>query len=447
MPDTQHLELRGRTWWYIRFVRADLRPKLPMPHTGKAQFRVNLKTDSLIHAQKVRPQLNAEFDRLLTVAKKRKLGFTEELLIEDARDLRLGVIVGDGGDGAEEAIRSTVEELALERAERLQKEFGEDLAAKFYQTATGTKQGTDIDEHLEMFIAKHPAKPHTDYKRRAAVRMLNDWRANLYVESVTLPLARKFVDDVLSRDRTAATINSYLTPLVSFWQWMIDQELVKGVANPWPKLRPKKERKAPEEQERAFTPDELGRLFKGKQRMRPDVHDCAVMSALTGARLDEIGSLKVKHIDLTNVTIFLPGSKTEAAPRLIPLHEDLIPLVTRRTAGKQPDDWLFHELPDRKKDALKARSSPITQAFTRFRRQAGVGGKTAQASPVTFHSFRRWSATKMEEADVPSHIVDAIHGWKRGDMRSRYTASADLMRQMREAVGKLKLPLNYAVDS
>jgi hypothetical protein len=260
MPDTTHLELRGRTWWYIRGFPKALRHKLPMPHRGRAKYMVNLQTSDLLFAQRSRPQLNAQFDALLASARKRKVGIGEELLIDEAKDLRFSI--SNDPDG------STRQELALERAEELQKSYGDELASKFYKTATEQKDGTDIDEHLEAFIAKHPAVAYTNYKRRKAVEILTLWRSALYVESITLSVAREFVDKSLSPGRSPETINAYLTPLVSYWKWMIDQELVKGVANPWPRLRPKKEKREREDEKRAFTSDEMERLFRGPKKMR-----------------------------------------------------------------------------------------------------------------------------------------------------------------------------------
>jgi hypothetical protein len=70
-------------------------------------------------------------------------------------------------------------------------------------------------------------------------------------------------------------------------------------------------------------------------------------------------------------------------------------MVARRTAGKAPEDFLFHELPGQK-DGARGRGAPITQAFTRERRRLGVDERPdgARQSRVDLHSFRRWFIRK-----------------------------------------------------
>ena len=366
----------------------------------------------------------------------------EHTLKAEAAALRLWVASAIDEQEAETR-QSVVEDIALERAERIEGKFGEAAAARFYQTATDTRPGTEIDAHLEAFLAQNPAKPHTNYKRRKVINALATWRSELFIENITRELARQFVEQGIAPGRKAETINGDLGVLSSYWTWLSDQGHVReDCPNHWTRLRRKKEKKELDDRQRAYDDDEMRRLFHSNKRMRADVHDVATVSALSGARLEEVGTLKVKYVDTEALTLFLPGTKTEAAPRKVPLHPDLIALFKRRIDGKSPDEWVFHELPNRKADALKGRAAKISQAFTRFRRSVGVGymAEDKARSPVDFHSFRRWFASKLREHGTPERLIDGICGWSRGDMQDRYTWSANVLEQMRKVVGKVKLP-------
>ncbi len=442
MTDRLYLDLRGQTYWYIRKVPMALKAKMLYPHTGKAHYRVNLKTGDIRHAQRQRNIINVAFDAEVSAARKRRAGIQEDALIVEVTTLRRWV-ADAVNKGDADARQSVAEDIALENAEKLEGKFGDDFAARYYQTATNTRPGTEIDAYLDNFIAQNPARPHTNYRRKKVINDLAAWRSGLFVEVITRDIARQFVDEVIAPGRKPETINGDLGVLSSYWKWLSDQGYVNdSCANHWTRFRRKSEKKELDDRQRAYSDDEMRLLFRSTKPMRLDLLDCATISAMSGARLEEVGSLKVKDADLKALTLFLPGTKTEAAPRKIPLHADLVSIFSRRAEGKAPSDWVFHELPIRKSDALKGRAAKISQAFTRFRRSVGIG-HTAEAeerSPVDFHSFRRWFATQLRKHNTPDRLIDGICGWTRADMQDRYTWSADVFGQMREAVANVKMP-------
>ncbi len=416
------------------------------PHTGKAHFRVNLKTSDLVEAQKKRMIHGVTFEQEVRSAKRRQQGVKEEELLGDALAYRRWV---DEAESEEERLsrENLMQELALEKAEAMEATVGEGLAAKYYQTATGSRKGLEFTAKLEAFIAERPAKPHTNYKRRKVIESLGSWRAELYVESITRDLAREFVDEVIAPGRKPETINGDLGVLSTYWGWLIDRGLVPdSTQNHWMRFRRKKSRKRLEDKQRAYDGEEMKKLFLAEKPMRADVLEFATISALSGARLEEIGTLRVRDIKPTDMTIFLPGTKTEAAPRTIPLHPALVPLFDRRTKGKVGDDWVFDDLPVRTATALKGRAAKISQAFTRFRRSVGVGysASDSERSPVDFHSFRRWFASQMKVHGTPAELIDGICGWARSGMQDRYTWSADVLGRMRTAVEQVRLPKGVA---
>jgi integrase len=443
MADTKHLEPRGKKWWFIRSIPKELRPIMREPHTGKANFRRNLNTSDLALAQLHRARVNAEFELEVAHAMKRQRGDVDAEFAERADALRHW---GRSGEGDETDMLPI---LAQEDSERIamdiEKEQGEAAAQRFYRRATGQIAGTEVDEHMERWIAENPAEPRTDMKRRKVIGDLAKWRSTLYVETFTKQMARAFVDEVLSPSHAVATINQSLGVLSTYWRWMDDQGLLKseGVQNHWPRFRRKKEKLKKEEKERAPTKDEMKKLLHGGRNVRPELLDMMIMAALTGGRIEEIARVRVKDVNLRKMTIFLPGTKNPGADRHIPLHKQLKEIVQRRVKDKPGDAWLFDELPERGKGSKMGRATVITKAFTRHRRAVGVEGQLdgKRRSLVNFHSFRRWLTDRVrEQTGISPDVVNAIFGWISPEMRERYGAGADLMEQMRTALDNVKLP-------
>lgn len=442
MADTKHLSLRGRKWWYVRDIPKAVRAFMAPGYTGKAHYRRNLNTSDLLIAQTMRPQLNAEFLAEVALARKASHGEEDAKLRSLASELR---VYGNSGDGGRDDLRpSIIEDLAQEQAMQIERTAGHAAAERFYRRATDSTGGTEIDHHLETWIAMSPAAPRTDMKRRKFIGDLANWRSTLYAERITRAAAREFVDEVLAPGHAAATINSGLGVLATYWTWMVSQgHLPEDTPNHWPMFRRKRDTGSADETERAFTDAEVTALLAPNDNSRGDVMDISLLATLTGGRIEELARLKVRHVAPDLSTLHLPGTKTDAAPRTIPLHPQLKPLVKSRVRGKDGEDWLFPELPERDDDSAMGRSSTVSKAFTRYRRAIGVDDKVEgkRRARTNFHSFRRWFSTKLAENGTPHDVVDTIMGWTRPGMRGRYTVNADFMKQMRKAVDEVKLPV------
>ena len=173
------------------------------------------------------------------------------------------------------------------------------------------------------------------------------------------------------------------------------------------------------------------------------VNGARVTGPLTGARIEEIATLKVSDLDLKAMTLHLPGTKTEAAERTIPFHPALKATFQGRMKGKNTATWVSDELPERKDGDPKGRSAVISKAFTRHRRSAGVDAKVdgKRRALTNFHSFRRWFITEAERAGAPPHVIMSIVGHKRPGMTlGAYSGGPDLEAQMRKVVEAVKLP-------
>jgi integrase len=191
--------------------------------------------------------------------------------------------------------------------------------------------------------------------------------------------------------------------------------------------------------ERSFTDEEVLALLSGPTSER--MLDLMKAAALTGARLDAIVSLKVGDCGGGAFT-FMPQKK-EKQSRSVPIHSELLDIVSRRTAGKSADDCLFPDWPGPKKPgSQRERSFRASVAFTAYRREVGIEQTVPgrRRSLVNFHSFRRWFITKAEQAGEPENIIAAVVGHKRKGLTfGRYSRGASMV-QMRQCVEAVRLP-------
>ena len=172
-------------------------------------------------------------------------------------------------------------------------------------------------------------------------------------------------------------------------------------------------------QRRAFTDDELKKLFNAEEYAQ-DTHKKSwhfwlpVLGLFTGARLEELCQLTLDDIRLSDDNVWCldinPGDdgdkdiKTEAGIRQVPIHPFLLDdlgLVRRVEYLKDKDktNRLFPEL--KLRSSTGKWSDAASGWFTRFRRKCGVGAADGAYSNVVFHSFRHYFITqcKMKQLD------------------------------------------------
>lgn len=423
----EHLRLHRRLWRYDRYVDPDLRPFMPEGHRG-TRYRVYLKTSDKTVALRMRPKLDAQFAEMIEQARRQRAGEDDPLrwTIDTALELREYDALPD--EVLEGAVRMTPAA----------------LRPVFREVLLTGEAPVAIDQHLTEWLdrSKH-LHPKTLLERRITIQNLKEWatlRGIGDARKLTRDDAKAFIKG--HDGKAASTINKVLQAVRAYWTFLkdegvtIDPEVWKGLG-----LKKSKQEEL-SDKERPFTDDELRVLFSGTPS--PRLLDAMKIGLLTGMRLAEIGDLRVEHVNLKEKTIAVPGTKTAAASRTIPLHPALVPLMSSRAKGKDKREYIIHELVDRERQYGRKRSGALTMEFMRYREGVGVDDtrEGKRRALVNFHSFRRTGARYMQEAGVLPNVIDSFFGWKdQGSMRVRYAVNADLMRQMRKAVAVLRLPL------
>ena len=112
------------------------------------------------------------------------------------------------------------------------------------------------------------------------------------------------------------------------------------------------------------------------------------MAAHTGARIEELCSLKLEQVLADRFKI--EDAKTEAGWRIIPIHDDIKQLVAR-LKDESTDGYLISGLTF---NQYQDRSNAIGKRFGRLKTSLGYG------NDYVFHSFRKGLARQLEAHGV-----------------------------------------------
>lgn len=448
--DTKYLEAHGSSWRVVVNVPRKLHKKLG------TKLKRALRTDSLSEANRLKWAVVAEFKAVVEqanrpdVSKEAALTHARIKAMEEARRMSLQRNTALGTEQlarVDDAIENYAETLAGDPVEvgdhgyPIFEPERDTLAMEFLAVAKGKR--TPIDFHHAKYMSLSGVKARTAADDKRSIKYLKEWCGKNgvppYLQAITKREAVRFCDDLSGIVGKAhpATLNKYIGRLSVYWGWLEGRHEVD--TNIWRGRRFKKPLETTDDKERPFTDEEMRRLLSGPATQA--MHDVMRIGALTGARLDVIVCLKVK--DCQNDTFTFKPQKKEPGSRLCPIHPDLAAIIARRSEGKRDMDDIFPEWPGPKKsDSLRERSFKTSNQFTDYRRTVGVDDQREgkRRSLVNFHSFRRWFATKAEQAGQPENIIAAVIGHKRNGITLGVYSAGPLLEQARQCVEAIRLP-------
>lgn len=307
---------------------------------------------------------------------------------------------------------------------------------------------TPVETLLSGWHGQTHRKERTRNDDRRAVRYLMEWCAaygvGANVQTINRRIAGQFVGDLIrplpfnqQRALTNKTANKYISSLSAYWTWM--ERRGHADDNVWIRQSLPSAHVSTEKAERPFTDEEVRTLLSGvpSHQALPALMKIA---ALTGARIEAIVSLKVRDTR-DDVFVFKP-QKRERGNRKVPIHSSLTPLIEQLTAGKGETEDLFPGWPVPPPGSGRERSMPASKAFTKYRRRVGVDDvvEGRRRSRVNFHSFRRWFATKAEQAGQLESVIAAVLGHRRPGMTFGRYSEGPSMEQLRTCVEAVRLP-------
>ncbi len=196
--------------------------------------------------------------------------------------------------------------------------------------------------------------------------------------------------------------------------------------------------KSKTDHEMPFSFDEIDTVLKGvKPQEFADVYRFGLVS---GARSAEMVALKPEHVtkEKDGFWVDLPGTKSECAPRLVPIPVEFNPFMERLVENSKGKNYLIPLYP--KKDGKwkdeRDRNRYINKELNRKRR----GLKMPNSKKQGVHSTRRTYMEMLEGAGVYRDTIKLLVGHKRDDI-TLGTYSKGQYVDRREAAEKLKYPV------
>jgi len=402
----EHLEKRRRLWYGVLDVPIAQRGVL-----GKRRFVESLGTDSLSVAKiKVLPVLHA-WRVLIEEAKSGKTGASQFTHFID-KQRKAGV--------PECEVQEAAEALAVDMG---------NTAVASYLISTG--KIVLLSAHLQPFLDELPDNQTKATKARQITVFLS---AFTYADEVTTESLEDFVANKLSHLATGTQTN-HISSFKAFWRYLAKKRLVPRTTEFFKDVvaivPTKTDFTKTDDKRKHFVSQDyhklLGSIDMQNKRGR-DMHNLIQLGAYTGCRIEEICSLKVEDVNLSEGCFTVRDAKTEAGNRSVPIHPAISELVVYLVGATQ-DGFLMSGLPACKHGR---RSNSVGNPFSKLKASLGYG-------PChVFHSFRKGVATQLESAGIPEFVAARILGHKFHTMTYGLYSGGANIETLKQAISVLK---------
>ena len=270
---------------------------------------------------------------------------------------------------------------------------------------------------------------NTDKKNPRVIPYLNIWRK--FIGPYSLPtINRDILTDALHKieaiptphggEKTPATMNRYIAAMSVVFTYAY-KKLDWIERNPFEKVDKYQE---PQGIVRYLEPDQIISLLNACKKSKNTLLYPAVLIALTtGARKNEILSLRWSDIDLQNKRAILQKTKN-GERRSIPISDQVLPILQEMEQNRGTNEYVF---PPTRESKIKHHAN-ITHAWYNALRRAGI-------TNFRFHDLRHTAASYLSMKQTSPIAVANLLGHKTLDMTKRYSHLSDKCNQ--EIVGGL----------
>lgn len=377
----KYLQKRRRVWYAVLEIPRALRHHFG----GKPRFLKSLQTESLTEAER----------RVLGVVAKWKA------VLEAKRN-------GIASTDAVTALQAEAEELRLQGwANHEIKNHQEDVAELFeddeLRSAVGVVHGDyiQLDQHIDDYIAISKGTPKTKDMRAADIRRFA--KKFTFADEVNRQQVIDWVEsDLMGEEKlSAATCRRMISACKGYWSFL-ERHKKLHAPQPFDQVVPSTPRKKTKEdvqkRRKHFAQGDYQMLLEGSQRRSETLSALIQLGAYTGARIEELCSLKLE--DITEDRFKIEDAKTSAGIREIPIHSHIKKLVSQLKKDSK-DGYLLSGLTFNK---YGDRSNAIGKQFGRLKTEMGYG------PDYVFHSFRKGVATQLENVGVAENVTARLLG-------------------------------------
>lgn len=408
-----HLERRRNLWYATLNVPPDLRD-----HFGKFKLIQSLGTPDKRIAEVLSASLVAkwkgEFLRIRGITNPLQLE-----AIEWSKELK--------DKGADPDQLFITEDLLIERAKDIERTKGKEASDSFWGVATGTS--TPSNTLFETWKGKLTLAPKTIDQMVKDVELFTIKFPNL--EAVTKSSVKKWMEQLEDNDKGISSQKRILSFVRNYWKYLQSHDIVAPENDPFSGvLTIKKSKKSSATSSwKPFKDEEVVSLWKtASEKKDHKLRDLILLGAYTGARIEELCSLKKSEV--TKDYFEIADAKTEAGIRIVPIHSELIATV-KRLKKESEDDYLIGGLTFNKYDD---RSNAIGKRFGRMKKAMGYGDQ------FVFHSIRKTFTTQLENAGINENLAADIVGHEKPRITFGLYSGGASLKTMKEAIEKVKYP-------
>ncbi|ATJ82032.1 tyrosine-type recombinase/integrase [Halomonas beimenensis] len=406
--DTRALRRRGNVW----FVQKRLSPILAK-HLGKQILQQSTRTGDLDEACRIRDRLLADLNDLEADLKGEASQVQQRRLYLQARDQF---------EEAKEAIHSTdpshpvslievvdPEDLPEIEQEALRSVYQGETPARYQLTLRGALEDWKTSPLVDR-------KPSTRSKNELAMKRFLDY---LGEEDATLASLQRrqvkgFITSMLGEGKTKQTVANYLAGLSALWhhaEYTMEEPLPQSNPFRGHQLKPKGSIRSYDQ----FSREDVEAIFEATAKSEGIYHILPRLGFYTGARIDELCSLKVTDIiqrqGIWCLAVRERTGKNSNATREVPLHPEIKDLILAQLehAKAVGATYLFPEVEaSTRRDGKKG--PKFSQWFARLSKKVINRGDRK----LGFHSFRTTAITIMGDAGQREEIIVWVTGHERG---------------------------------
>ena len=404
--DTRSLRQRGNVW----FIQKRLSPTLAK-HLGKKILQQSTQTGDLDEACRIRDRVLVELSDVEAQLKGQASQRQQRRMFLEARDhLKETSASLIGPDPRDPVTLSDVvdpeklPEIELDAFQSVQQGH---IPNRYRLSLRGA-----LEDWTESPLIER--KPSTISKNTLAVGLLlgHLGEEDCSLADITRSKVKDFVTTQLGTGKTRQTISNYLSGLSAIWnhaEYSMEEELPSGNPFKGHNLKPK----ATVRHYDQFTRADVEAIFSATEDNRGIYYVLPRLGFYTGARIDELCSLKVTDIIQRQGIwcLAIREGKNSNATREVPLHPEIKQgvLDQLRDGKASGREYLFAEAEATKRRDGK-KSPKFSQWFSRLINKILSKGDRN----ICFHSFRTTAITIMGDAGQREEIIVWVTGHERG---------------------------------
>lgn len=418
---SSYLELRYNTYYAVLYIPKDIAPIL-----GKTKFYQSTRTSDKKLAQQRASALVFAWKQKISIARSE----APDPFIASALSLR---------DHIQQGAISLNDELIVNEVSFIEESQGIDAREDFVNLVTGKQ------EPLSSLL--NGWKLHQMNKGLKA-KTIDQWHRDLDLLTPYFRTAEKLTPKKISdwitfistkAELSASSVTRILSACRNFYRYL---KVIGQVPDDSPcpfftpsKFRISKSSKKGTENKQTpwvpFEPDEVVMLHRSAiEQNKYQLADLIYIAAFTGARIEEICSLKLEDIQIKEMSMNIVDAKTEKGIRKIPIHKSLKSLFTQ-LIKTSTDGYLLSGLTFNK---YQDRSNAIGKSFGRLKTKASFGRRHV------FHSIRKTFTTKLENLGVPENVAADIVGHEKPNITYGLYSGGSSIENMRTVVNKVTYP-------